>query len=217
MRAAALISAVQLRTRRDFLSLTGKSLGLAALSSTTVASLLRNVEAASKTIAHLTPEEVATNEDYWATIQNSFSVTRGVINLNNGGVSPSPRIVTEALVRYIWEQEDATAYTMWQALEPQSETIRAGLAELQCAIWRGPAALRPSSMARIPSPTSISNKGISVATTSAQVCTIGCTHPKGPACGLVERSVFGHESLQIASVAIAEENCGLCGRSEMQP
>ncbi|PYK51531.1 MAG: aminotransferase, partial [Verrucomicrobia bacterium] len=119
-----------MRTRRDFLSLAGKSLGLAALSSATVASLLRNIEAASKNVAHLTPEEAATDEDYWATIQNSFSVTRGIINLNNGGVSPSPRIVTEALVRYIWEQEDATAYTMWQILEPQSETIRTGLAEL---------------------------------------------------------------------------------------
>src|SRR5213083_2637692 len=117
-------------TRRSFLSLAGKSLGLAALSSATVASLLRNVEAASKNLAHLTPEETAAEEEYWAAIQNSFSVTRGIINLNNGGVSPSPRIVTEALVRYIWEQEDATAYTMWQILEPQSETIRTGLAEL---------------------------------------------------------------------------------------
>src|SRR5438876_2658485 len=121
---------VRERTRRDFLSLAGKSLGLAALSSATVASLLRNVEAATKTVAHLTPEEAAMDEDYWATIQNSFSVTRGIINLNNGGVSPSPRIVTEALVRYQWQQEDATAYTMWQILEPQSETIRTGLAEL---------------------------------------------------------------------------------------
>src|SRR6266704_1532766 len=117
-------------TRRDFLSLAGKSLGLAALSSATVASLLKSVEAATKTVAHLTPEEAATDEDYWAIIQNSFTVTRGIINLNNGGVSPSPRIVTEALVRYLWQQEDATAYTMWQILEPQSETIRTGLAEL---------------------------------------------------------------------------------------
>jgi len=118
------------QTRRDFLSLACKSLGLAALSSGTVASLLRDVEAAAKSVAHLTPEEAAMDEDYWDNIQNSFSVTRGIINLNNGGVSPSPRIVTEALVRYIWEQEDATAYTMWQILEPQSETIRTGLAEL---------------------------------------------------------------------------------------
>ncbi len=123
-------SVIRKRTRRDFISIAGKGLGLAALSSATIGSLLRNVEAASKNVAHLTPEEAATDEDYWATIQNSFSVTRGIINLNNGGVSPSPRIVTEALVRYIWEQEDATAYTMWQILEPQSETIRTGLAEL---------------------------------------------------------------------------------------
>src|SRR6266404_7453676 len=116
--------------RRSFVSLAGKGLGLAALSSATIASLLKEVVAASNGIAHLTPQQAALDEDYWAVIQNSFSVTRGIINLNNGGVSPSPRIVTEALVRYIWEQEDATAYTMWQILEPQSETIRTGLAEL---------------------------------------------------------------------------------------
>jgi isopenicillin-N epimerase len=73
---------------------------------------------------------VAMDEDFWFDIQQAFTVTRGIINLNNGGVSPSPRIVTEALIRFIWEQEDATAYTMWQILEPQCETIRTGLAEL---------------------------------------------------------------------------------------
>ena len=129
--------------RRSFVSLAGKGLGLAALSSATVASLLREIQAASKTIAHLTPAQAAMDEDFWFTIQNAFSVTRGIVNLNNGGVSPSPRIVTEALVRYIWQQEDATAYTMWQILEPQSETIRTGLAELfgcdreEIAITRG--------------------------------------------------------------------------------
>ncbi len=116
--------------RRNFLSFAGKGLGLATLTSATIAALLKEVTAASRSIAHLTPEQAAMDEDYWATIQNSFSVTRGIINLNNGGVSPSPRLVTEALVRYIWQQEDATAYTMWQILEPQSETIRTGLAEM---------------------------------------------------------------------------------------
>src|SRR6187549_900220 len=119
-----------MKTRRDFLSMTGKSVGLAALTTPTIKALLTQVEAATRSVAHLTPEQVAMDEDYWATIQNSFSVTRGIINLNNGGVSPSPRIVTDALVRYIWQQEDATAYTMWQLLEPQSETIRTGLAEI---------------------------------------------------------------------------------------
>lgn len=101
-----------------------------AMSSLTVAALFENLHAKTLTVEHLTPEQVAANEDFWATIQQSFSVTRGIVNLNNGGVSPSPRIVTEAFVRYTWQQEDATAYTMWQLLEPQSETIRTGLAEI---------------------------------------------------------------------------------------
>jgi isopenicillin-N epimerase len=117
-------------SRRGFLSLAGKGFGLAALSVPTIGALVKEVEAASQSVAHLTPQQAAIDEDYWSVIQNAFTVTRGIINLNNGGVSPSPRIVTEALVRYIWQQEDATAYTMWQILEPQSETIRTGLAEM---------------------------------------------------------------------------------------
>src|SRR5215218_7941827 len=119
-----------MKSRRDFLSLAGKSLGLAALSVPSIAALAKEIEAATRSVSHLTPEQAAMDEDYWSVIQNAFTVTRGIINLNNGGVSPSPRIVTEALVRYIWQQEDATAYTMWQLLEPQSETIRTGLAEM---------------------------------------------------------------------------------------
>lgn len=130
-------------TRRNFLSLAGKGLGLAALAVPSIAALVKEIEAATRNIAHLTPDQAAMDEDYWSHIQNAFTVTRGIVNLNNGGVSPSPRIVTEALVRYIWQQEDATAYTMWQILEPQSETIRTGLAEMfgcdreEIAITRG--------------------------------------------------------------------------------
>jgi selenocysteine lyase/cysteine desulfurase len=116
--------------RRRFLSSVGKGLGLAALSSGTIAALLNDVVAAGRSVDHLSPLDAALDEDYWTTIQQAFSVTRGIVNLNNGGVSPSPRIVTEAFVRYTWQQEDATAYTMWQILEPQSETIRTGLAEV---------------------------------------------------------------------------------------
>lgn len=116
--------------RRKFLSSVGKGLGLMALSSASVAALFSDLKAATGRIAHLPAEAVAADEDFWAVIQQSFSVTRGIVNLNNGGVSPSPRLVTEAFVRYTWQQEDATAYTMWQQLEPQSETVRTGLAEI---------------------------------------------------------------------------------------
>jgi len=116
--------------RRNFLSMVGKGIGLAALTTSSVAALLEKVHAATKQVENLTPEQAAMDEDFWFEIQKAFTVTRGITNLNNGGVSPSPRIVTEALVRYIWEQEDLTAYTMWQILEPQCETIRTGLADV---------------------------------------------------------------------------------------
>src|SRR3954465_10461215 len=116
--------------RRNFLSLAGKSVGLAALSSSSIGSMLREIEAGTRSIAQLTPEQAAMDESYWSTIQNAFTVTRGIINLNNGGVSPSPRIVPEALVRSLWRAGDATAYTPSPLPEPQSETIRTGLAEL---------------------------------------------------------------------------------------
>lgn len=120
----------RLLDRRAFIRDVGRGVGLAALAIPAIGSLLDDLHAASSRIAHLTPEQAALEEDFWFVVQQSFSVTRGIINLNNGGVSPSPRIVTEAFVRYTWQQEDATAYTMWQILEPQSETVRAGLAEL---------------------------------------------------------------------------------------
>lgn len=115
--------------RRSLLSWAGKSLGLAAITSPMIGALLDETRAAASSVAHLTPQQAAKEEDFWFEIQRAFSVTRGIINLNNGGVSPSPRLVTDALVRYIWQQEDVTAYTMWQILEPQCETIRSGLAE----------------------------------------------------------------------------------------
>lgn len=117
-------------SRRTFLSHVGKGVGLAALAYPSVAALLQNVTAATKRIEQLPPEQVAMDEDFWFEIQRAFSVTRGITNLNNGGVSPSPKMVTEAFVRYTWEQEDCTAYTMWSILEPQSETVRAGLASV---------------------------------------------------------------------------------------
>jgi isopenicillin-N epimerase len=116
--------------RRRFLSMVGKGMGLATLTSATVAGLLDDLHAATKRIEDLSPQDAAMNEDFWFEIQSSFSITRGITNLNNGGVSPSPRLVTEALCRYTWQQEDVTAYTMWQILEPQSETVRTGLADI---------------------------------------------------------------------------------------
>ena len=73
-------------------------------------------------------EDVALDEDFWREIQESFTLDRTLINLNNGGVCPSPRVVHEAMKRYLDISNQAPAYHMWQVLEPNIESVRAQLA-----------------------------------------------------------------------------------------
>ncbi len=116
--------------RRSFLESMGRGLGVATAATLFDPATIKRVEAQSRRIGSLGPEEVARDESFWIDIQQAFSVTRSLINLNNGGVCPSPRIVTEAFVRYTWEQEEAPVYTMWKILEPRKEIVRNGLARL---------------------------------------------------------------------------------------
>src|SRR5262249_49055823 len=55
-------------------------------------------------------------------------VDRSIINLNNGGVSPSPRVVQTAMQRNLDFSNAAPAYNMWSVLEPQREGVREKLA-----------------------------------------------------------------------------------------
>jgi isopenicillin-N epimerase len=86
------------------------------------------VLAASRSVADTPPEKVAADEYYWREIQQSFTVDRSLINLNNGGVSPSPRVVQEAMQRHLQFSNEAPVHTMWRVLEPQVETVRQRLA-----------------------------------------------------------------------------------------
>ncbi|MBS1523739.1 MAG: aminotransferase class V-fold PLP-dependent enzyme [Bacteroidetes bacterium] len=85
---------------------------------------------AAKKIDHLSPEQVATDEDYWSTIQNAFSVSPNIINLNNGGVSPSPLVVQQAVARYNDLSNEGPSYFMWRILDQGREPLREKLAQL---------------------------------------------------------------------------------------
>ncbi|HEX8088164.1 MAG TPA: aminotransferase class V-fold PLP-dependent enzyme [Blastocatellia bacterium] len=111
-------------TRRKFLRAIGGAGAAACFAEAGVGRIL----AASRGVNDLSPEKVATNEDYWREIQQSFTVDRSLINLNNGGVSPSPRVVQEAMQRHLAYSNEAPVQTMWRVLEPQVETVRQRLA-----------------------------------------------------------------------------------------
>ncbi len=73
-------------------------------------------------------ETIARDEDFWREIQQAFTLDRNLINLNNGGVSPSPKVVQEAMRRYLEFSNIAPAHTMWRILEPEVESVRQRLA-----------------------------------------------------------------------------------------
>jgi selenocysteine lyase/cysteine desulfurase len=88
------------------------------------------IAAANASTKHLTAAQVATDEDYWSVIQQAYTVHPSIINLNNGGVSPSPRIVQDAVRRYNELTNEAPSYYMWRILDQGREPLRQKLAEL---------------------------------------------------------------------------------------
>jgi isopenicillin-N epimerase len=87
------------------------------------------LEAAGRGVQGRTAVDVASDEQYWREIQQAFTLDRTIVNLNNGGVCPSPRVVHEALKRYLDISNQAPVYHMWQILEPNIETVRRRLAK----------------------------------------------------------------------------------------
>jgi len=75
-----------------------------------------------------TPSEAAGDEEYWGEVARAFTVDRSLVNLNNGGVSPAPAYVQEAMKRHLDYSNEAPVYTMWRILEPQREGVRARIA-----------------------------------------------------------------------------------------
>ena len=86
-------------SRRAFLSRLGStgSFVAAALTTDGLALMARAADQARGRSA----AELAADEDFWREVQLGFTLDRTVINLNNGGVCPSPRVVHEAFKRYL--------------------------------------------------------------------------------------------------------------------
>lgn len=78
----------------------------------------------------LTPKELAMDEDYWSVVQQGFTVNPALINLNNGGVSPSPKIVQEAVETFNKLSNEGPSYYMWRILDQGREPLRYKLAQL---------------------------------------------------------------------------------------
>lgn len=110
--------------RRSFLHHFSKVAGTAALLNTLPA------WADSSELDFMTADANADDEDFWAQIKHAYTVSPNIINLNNGGVSPQPRIVQETFEHYNRLSNEAPSYYMWRILDQGREALRSSLADL---------------------------------------------------------------------------------------
>ncbi len=116
--------------RRGFLGKAGALTATAFFSTLMEPAWSRNLKAAIRDAENVPADDIASEEDFWYYIQQSFTSSPGLINLNNGGVSPAPRSVQEAMKRYYDLSNEAPSYYMWRILDQGREPLRKNLAKL---------------------------------------------------------------------------------------
>jgi len=116
--------------RRKFLQRAGIVSATAFLSSLGQPAWSRNLKNVMKEAEGISPDELAIEEDFWFYVQQSFTVSPSLINLNNGGVSPAPKTVQEAMKRYFDYSNEAPSYYMWRILDQGREPLRKNLANV---------------------------------------------------------------------------------------
>lgn len=89
---------------------------------------LARAQAASASVVNRPARSVAEDEDFWFRVRHAFTVDRTMINLNNGGVSPSPKTVMDTEIRYLEIENMTPSYYMWRVLDPGIERVRTRLA-----------------------------------------------------------------------------------------
>ena len=115
-------------SRRDFLSsLSGSAAGLLALGTVGSEALAEALDEVERYDGD--PEPSARDESFWFAVQQAFPVDRTVINFNNGGVSPTPVQVMNAIKRRL-DHANTTPHATLNGFKNDRNRIRRDLARL---------------------------------------------------------------------------------------
>ncbi|MFZ6001864.1 MAG: aminotransferase class V-fold PLP-dependent enzyme [Bacteroidota bacterium] len=117
-------------TRRSFFKKSLGAAGALSLSPMLSHAMADDISDALFSLNQLSPEDAANDEDLWARMSQAYTVTPNILNLNNGGVSPQPKVVQDAVDRYYHLSNEAPTYYMWQILDKGREPLRRKLADL---------------------------------------------------------------------------------------
>ena len=110
--------------RRTLLSGLAAGLALPAFRADSITRVVRAARLAGPRPA----AELAADEAYWSQIAGAFDNDDTLINLNNGGCSPTPSHVLEAMIRDLKFSNEIPVHHMWNVLEPRIESVRRELA-----------------------------------------------------------------------------------------
>lgn len=116
-----------MNSRRNFINTVAKA--------TTVATFAPNLVSAElvkqfNRVGTFSPNKIASDEAFWESIRNAYTVDRNIINLNNGGVSPQPLVVQQAFEKLYEQCNLGPSYYMWRVIDQGREPLRARLATL---------------------------------------------------------------------------------------
>jgi selenocysteine lyase/cysteine desulfurase len=117
-------------SRRSFFRRSLGAAGALSLAPLVAKAMAEDVSDALTTLNRLPPAEAVQDEDLWARMAQAYTVTPNILNLNNGGVSPQPKVVQDAVDRYYHLSNEAPTYYMWQILDKGREPLRRKLADL---------------------------------------------------------------------------------------
>jgi selenocysteine lyase/cysteine desulfurase len=119
-----------MNNRRSFIRKSFLTAGSLSITSLFQKSLAEDISQAMIEMNQLSPDLAAQDEEIWARIQQAYTTSPNIINLNNGGVSPQPKVVQDAAIRYYQYSNEAPSYYMWRILDQGREPLRAKLADL---------------------------------------------------------------------------------------
>jgi selenocysteine lyase/cysteine desulfurase len=115
--------------RRSFVRQFGATLGAASLGSALFPGLAFGKEFEDLDFMNFPPPDTP-EDDFWTWVQQNYTVSPNIINLNNGGVSPQSKPVQDTFERYNRFCNEAPSYYMWRILDQGREPLRKDLAAL---------------------------------------------------------------------------------------
>ena len=117
-------------SRRGFVKNMAAILGTASIHTMIDSAVSSGLKAASKENLNMDTEKQSSDEVYWNWVRDSYTVSRNILNLNNGGVSPQPKVTQDAQDKYNRMSNEAPSYYMWRILDAGREPLRNSLAQL---------------------------------------------------------------------------------------